>query len=99
MNSAGRVRVGEDPADGARDEKHVLGAVRPEPVVDGGLVAQIELLTGRAENVREAGGSFNRRAIADPTRPRCPAMYTRASRGISCAATARVYQAAKTGAR
>ena len=48
--------VGEDPADRARDEEHVLRAVRLEPVVHRRLVAQIELMASRAENVREAVG-------------------------------------------
>ena len=37
-------RVGEDAADGPGDEEHVFGPVRPEPVVHGRLVAEVELL-------------------------------------------------------
>ena len=48
--------VGQDSADRARDQKDVLGLVRPEPVVHGRLVAQIELLSGHAEDIRESGG-------------------------------------------
>src|SRR5581483_11264805 len=47
-------RVGVDPADGARDEEDVLGAVGAEPVVDGRLVAKVELVARRREDVREA---------------------------------------------
>ena len=36
--------VGEDAADRAGDEVHRLGPIGPEPVVDRGLVAEIELI-------------------------------------------------------
>ena len=49
-------RVREDAADRAGDEEHVLGPVRAEPVVDGRLVAQVELLARRGEHVAEALG-------------------------------------------
>ena len=55
MNSAGRVRVGQDAADGAGDEEDVVGPVGFEPVVDRRLIAQVELVAGGAEDVGEAG--------------------------------------------
>ena len=43
--------VREDPADGAGDEMHEVGPVGAEPVVDRGLVAQVELVATRGEDV------------------------------------------------
>ena len=68
MNSAGRVLFGEDSADGSGDEKHVFGTVRAEPVVHRGLIAQIQLVSRRGEDVPKPS-AFSRRTIADPTRP------------------------------
>ena len=45
-------RVGQNAADGAGDEKDVLGPIGAEPVVDRRLVAQIQLLArGREETL------------------------------------------------
>jgi len=49
LRGAGGVR--HDPADRAGDEVHVLGAVGFEPVGDGGLVAQVELLARRGQHL------------------------------------------------
>ena len=62
-------RVRQDAADRAGDEKHVLGPIGPEPIVDRRLIAEIELLARRRQNVLEASCS-RRRTIAEPTRPR-----------------------------
>ena len=48
--------VGEDPADGAGDEEHVLGTIGLEPMRHLGLVAQIQLLTLGREDVGESLG-------------------------------------------
>src|SRR5262245_26462641 len=66
VDELGRSRgIGEDAADGAGDEKHVLRPVRLEPVVDGGLIAKVELMSGDAEYLGEASGcqsAYNRGA-------------------------------------
>ena len=51
-----RVLLAHDPADGAGDEEHVLGAVRLEPVRHLGLVTQVDLVAGRGQDVGEALG-------------------------------------------
>ena len=48
--------VGHDAADGPGDEEHVVGTIRLEPVVDRRLVAEVELVAGRGEDVRVARG-------------------------------------------
>jgi hypothetical protein len=48
--------VGVDAADGAGDEEDVLGSIRPEPVADGRLVTEVELLAAGGEDVGVAGG-------------------------------------------
>ena len=50
MNSAGLV----ESADSASHQEHVLGTVRAEPVVDGRLIAQLQLLSRRAQDPRES---------------------------------------------
>ena len=47
-------RVGHDAADGAGDEIHVFGSIGAEPVVDRRLIAQIELIARRGQDVLEA---------------------------------------------
>ena len=56
--------VGQDATDRARDQKHVLRAVRPEPVIHRGLVPEIQLFPGcrqliveptRAESTEDCG--------------------------------------------
>ena len=47
-------RVGHDAADGAGDEVDVLGPVGAEPVVDRGLVAQVELVARCGQDVAGA---------------------------------------------
>jgi len=49
--------VGHDAADGARHQEDVFGTVGLEPVVDGGLVAEIELFAGGGHYVFEAAGA------------------------------------------
>ena len=49
------VGVGPDAADRAGNQIHVVGAVGSEPVVDGRLVAEVELVAAGGEDVREAG--------------------------------------------
>ena len=46
-------RIGENPADRAGDQEDILGAVRPEPVVHGRLISEIELLARRRQQVGE----------------------------------------------
>jgi hypothetical protein len=47
-------RVRHDAADGAGDEINVLRSIGAEPIVDRRLIAEIELLARRGENVLEA---------------------------------------------
>ena len=55
----------------------VLGSVRAKPVVHRGLVAKVELIAGRGEQIREARRLRRRRISADPTSPPCPATKIR----------------------
>ncbi len=48
-------RIRQDPADRARHQEHVFGAVGPEPVVDRRLIPQIQLLAGCREQTPVAG--------------------------------------------
>ena len=54
MNSAGRVEFAQDAADGAGDEVDVFGPVGAEPVIDRGLIAQVELIARGGQDVRES---------------------------------------------
>ena len=57
VDELGRARaVGQNPTDRARDQEHIIGTVGLEPVIDRGLIAQVELVTRGAEDVRESGG-------------------------------------------
>ncbi len=49
-------RVRENAADRAGDEEHILGPVRPEPVVHRRLIAKIELLARRGQQILVAFG-------------------------------------------
>ena len=69
-------RVGHDAADGAGDEIDVLGPVGPEPVVDRGLIAEIELIARGGQDVLEAelfeppdDGGANQAAMAGDENP------------------------------
>ena len=66
LGRTGRVR--EDAADRAGHEVDVLGAVRLEPVVDRRLVAQVELLARRGEDldVRVALEAADERRADEP---------------------------------
>ena len=81
-------RVGQDAADGAGDEKDVLGTVGAEPVVHRRLIAQIELVARRGQDVLVAERE-RRRSTAEPTRPRWPATNIRESSCISAPILAR----------
>ena len=60
--------VGQDPPDRAGDQKDVLGLVGLEPVVHRRLVAEIELVTRRAEDPGEPGvGQASHEGRADQT--------------------------------
>ena len=78
VDELGRPRgVGQDAADGAGDEEDVLRAVRLEPVVHGRLVAQVELLAGRGQDLVKPSALAAGAAMAEPTRPRWPATKMR----------------------
>ena len=47
-------RVRDDSADGARHQKHILGAVGAKPIVDRRLVAQIQLFSRCGQDVLES---------------------------------------------
>ena len=49
-------RVGKNTAHGAGNEIHEFRAIGAEPVVDGRLVAQVELIAGGREDIRIAEG-------------------------------------------
>ena len=46
--------IGHDAADGAGNQVNILGPVGAEPVIDGGLISQIELVACRGLDVFEA---------------------------------------------
>ena len=46
-------RIGKDAADGAGDEKDVVGPVRAEPIVHRRLIAKVELIPRRGQDALE----------------------------------------------
>ena len=100
-------RVGEDAADRAGGEKDVVGTVGAKPVVDGSLVAQIQLSAAGGQEVlvpARAEAAQNRRAD-QPSVPRdenarrlCHACLPAASvQGITGRRATRVGRARTTG--
>ena len=51
MNSAGRVELARIPPTVPATRKTYFGSIGPEPVVDGRLIPEIELLAGRGQQM------------------------------------------------